>query len=146
MKKPKGEAQIRLMFASVGLAIFIIFLTLISSGTMAITPTMLGMPDLVFVVIFIFTGLLFVLRAAMLIPEIKKLFILFGVIGSAGLSFFNFILFLLAYVSPTKSYVVPVNTYGEAGTELVLLLITVSLIVCYSIWVIRHIYRGGKIS
>lgn len=129
----------------VGPIIFIILLTLVASGTLAITPQRLGMPGLVSAVIFIFTGLLFVVRAALRIPEIKKLLILFGIAGSTGLSFFNFVLFLMAYVSPTKSYIVPVNTYGEAGFELILLLITVALIACSSLWVVKHILKGGKI-
>ncbi len=133
------------MSALIGLTIFIILLTLVASGTLAITPPRVGMPDLMLVVIFIFTGLLFVARAAPRIPEIKKLLILFGIAGSAGLSFFNFVLFLMAYVSPTKSYIVPVNTYGEAGFELILLLITVALIACSSLWVVKHILKGGKI-
>lgn len=128
-----------------GLTASIILLSLISSVTISITPEKLGMPGLIFLMIFFFTGLLFVMRAAMRVPEIKKFLVLFGVAGSTGLSFFNFVLFLLAYVSPTKSYIVPVNTYGEAGAELILLLITISLTACSSIWVIKHIYKGGKI-
>ena len=133
------------MSALVGLGIFIILLSSAASGTLAITPPSLGMPDLIFVVIFTFTGLLFVVRAALRMPSIKRLLILFGITGSTGLSFFNFVLFLFAYVSPTKSYIVPVNTYGEAGVELILLLITVALVACSSTWVVKHLFRGGKI-
>ncbi len=128
-----------------GLTVIIILLALIASSTIAITPQELEMPSLIAFMVFFFTGLLFVVRAALRNPEIKRLLILFGVTGSTGISFFNFVLFLLAYVSPTKSYVVPVNTYGEAGLELILLLITVSLIGCSSIWVVKHIYKDGKI-
>ena len=128
-----------------GVGISIILLSLIASGTLAIPPSSLGMPSLMFIVIFVFTGLLFVVRAALRAPTIKRLLILFGIAGSAGLSFFNFVLFLLAYVSPTKSYIVPVNTYGEAGVELTLLLITVALVACSSVWVAKRIYREERI-
>ncbi len=122
-----------------------IILLLIVSGTVAIAPSNLGMPNWIFLAIFILIGLLLIARAVLRAPKIKNLIILFGAAGSAGLSFFNFILFLLAYNSPTKSFIVPVNVYGEAEVELVLLLIVVILIAYSSLRIFKHIYAGGKI-
>lgn len=131
--------------ALAGLTAFIILLSLIASRTVAITPPKLGLPSLIFFAIFLLTGLLMVVAAVLHVAEIKNLIILFGVAGSAGLSFFNFVLFLLAYSSPTKSFIVPVNEYGEAEVELVLLSITFILILCSSLWVFKRIYAGKKI-
>jgi len=133
----------------VGLAVIVILLSLITSGTVAVKPSQLEMPGLILLAIFLLTGLLMVvptvLHAAIRhVAEIKKLIVLFGVAGAAGLSFFNFILFLLAYNSPTKSFVVPVNNYGEAGAELVLLSITVILIACSSLWIFKQYLHGKR--
>ena len=131
--------------ALVGLTAIIILLSLAASGTMAIAPSMLGMPNWIFLAIFILIGLLLIARAVLRVAEIKSLIILFGAAGSAGLSFFNFVLFLLAYKSPTKSFIVPVNVYGEAEVELVLLFITVSLVAYSTLRIFKHIYAGKRI-
>lgn len=146
VKKAGGEvARAKPTSTLAAIGMLMILLTLVASGVFAITPQRLGISSLVLAAMFIFTGLIFVVRAALRIPNVKKLLIIFGIVGSTGLSFFNFVLFLLAYVSPTSSFVVPVNTYGEAVAELFLLLITVALVACSSIWVVKHIIKGEKI-
>jgi len=132
-----------------GLAVIVILLSLITSGTVAVKPSRLEMPGLILLAVFLLTGLLLVvptvIRTAIRhVAEIKKLIVLFGVAGATGLSFFNFVLFLLAYNSPTKSFVVPVNNYGEAGVELIILLITVILIACSSLWIFKQYLHGKR--
>lgn len=147
--RKKGESKRGPKIPFTGLAAIVILLSLITSGTVAVKPSRLEMPGLILLAIFLLTGLLMVaptvIRAAIRhAAEIKKFIVLFGVAGASGLSFFNFVLFLLAYSSPTKSFVVPVNNYGEAEVELVLLSITVVLIACSSLWIFKQYLRGKK--
>ena len=105
----------------------------------------LALPNLIFLTILLLTGLLVILRIFLPVNEIKNLIILFGVAGATVLSFLNFVLFILAYNSPTKSFIVPIDIYGEAEVELVLFSTAVVLIGCSSLWIFKSVCKSGKI-
>jgi hypothetical protein len=77
--------------------------------------------------------------------KIKRLIILLGIVWATLFSLLHFALFMIAYNSPTKSCEIAVNAYGEANIELILYSVTIIMIWCSSLLVIKHMYNGGKI-
>lgn len=77
--------------------------------------------------------------------KIKRIVILLGVIWATLFSLLHFALFMIAYNSPTKSCEIAVDAYGEGNMELILYSVTIIMIWCSSLWVLKHMYKGGEI-
>lgn len=76
----------------------------------------------------------------------KKFMVLVGITGAILLSVFIFALFMLAYLSPTKSFVVPVDVFGEAGIERIVFSIFIAIIVWSLLVARRSVIEGKPIS
>jgi hypothetical protein len=79
----------------------------------------------------------------------KLLFIVAGVLLSAGLSLHQYFLFLRAYFSKSKAVVLFIDKMGEANLELILMTISAIIIVITTYYIMKFLSNlkkgGGKV-
>jgi len=75
----------------------------------------------------------------------KLLLIVFGLMINLGLTAHQYLMFLKAYASPTKSIKLYIDVFHEADTELVLLTISMILGIIATVYVLYCIRAGKRI-